>query len=372
MKTYHKFYQILDVSLSLISDSQEFLTLFNRDYGWFETAQSNGGQELSILVRLHGNGKDLLVRIHEFSFTFEDHPAPACLAYQRVLAAIFEEVRDFMVLHAGVVAEDDRAFALAGPPGIGKSTLVVELLEKGFTLLSDDFCPIHLKTGLVYPFPRSLWISPNSGELDHLHAGPRENISIRANKTFVPPAELACPVAVQPSQLHCIVCLTTVSKSDLYIQLEIELKIGEEDDFLSELRQLGGVAVSRVSPQAPYWRIQYPCKERITGTIRALLKKHKQNIWNVHQIECGSPDFNQEPQLTPISKHEAAFHLMRNLKQQIPSDVETTGALCSPSGLFIKLNELLQKTSCYTLSVGYLQTTRDLLIDLWNRMPDSQ
>lgn len=41
-------------------------------------------------------------------------------------------------LHASCVAKDGRAVLLAGPSGSGKSDLALRLLDRGFTLVSDD------------------------------------------------------------------------------------------------------------------------------------------------------------------------------------------------------------------------------------------
>ena len=41
-------------------------------------------------------------------------------------------------LHASCVAKDGRAVLLGGPSGSGKSDLALRLLDRGFTLVSDD------------------------------------------------------------------------------------------------------------------------------------------------------------------------------------------------------------------------------------------
>ena len=41
-------------------------------------------------------------------------------------------------LHASCVARDGRAVLIAGPSGSGKSDLSLRLLDRGFTLVSDD------------------------------------------------------------------------------------------------------------------------------------------------------------------------------------------------------------------------------------------
>ena len=42
------------------------------------------------------------------------------------------------IVHASTVARDGRAVLISGPSGSGKSDLALRLLDRGFTLVSDD------------------------------------------------------------------------------------------------------------------------------------------------------------------------------------------------------------------------------------------
>jgi hypothetical protein len=88
--------------------------------------------------------------------------SPADVA-ARIFEALLDRVSGFAVLHAGAVAHAGRAWLLAGPSGAGKTTLALALLERGFPLLSDDFAPLELATGLVHPFPKSLGVREGPG-----------------------------------------------------------------------------------------------------------------------------------------------------------------------------------------------------------------
>jgi HprK-related kinase B len=46
--------------------------------------------------------------------------------------------RGYVLLHASAVSRNGRAAALAGPPGVGKSTAALHLVEAGFRFLSND------------------------------------------------------------------------------------------------------------------------------------------------------------------------------------------------------------------------------------------
>jgi hypothetical protein len=63
------------------------------------------------------------------------------------------------------------------------------------------------------------------------------------------------------------------------------------------------------------WRIRYPAGQGLTPKIRELLVRHEQHIWNVYRVDRTHPDFERDPVPTPIATHEAAFRVLRDLKQ---------------------------------------------------------
>lgn len=67
-----------------------------------------------------------------------------------------------VVIHAAVAAKNDGAVLLVGPNGVGKTTLVLEMLRRGWAYLSDDLAPIGPE-GSVLPFPKPLGIRGDPG-----------------------------------------------------------------------------------------------------------------------------------------------------------------------------------------------------------------
>jgi hypothetical protein len=63
---------------------------------------------------------------------------------------------DLYFVHAAAVALAGGVGVLAAPPGTGKSTLTVALLERGFTYLSDELAPIDIRRRLVHPYAHAV------------------------------------------------------------------------------------------------------------------------------------------------------------------------------------------------------------------------
>jgi hypothetical protein len=71
-------------------------------------------------------------------------------------AEVSKQVQDLVLLHAGAVARGGDALVLPARMGVGKSTLVLALLQRGFGYLSDELGAIDPVTGRVYPFEKRI------------------------------------------------------------------------------------------------------------------------------------------------------------------------------------------------------------------------
>lgn len=70
--------------------------------------------------------------------------------------------KNYLILHAAVVAKQNKAVIFPAPPGSGKSTLTAYLSLAGWRLLSDEMAIIDLHTGELIPFVRPICLKNNS------------------------------------------------------------------------------------------------------------------------------------------------------------------------------------------------------------------
>jgi HprK-related kinase A len=78
---------------------------------------------------------------------------------------IGSHAHQYLVVHAAVVARDDRAVVLPAPPGSGKSTLCAALIHRGWRLLSDELALISLADGTLSPLVRPVSLKNQSIDL---------------------------------------------------------------------------------------------------------------------------------------------------------------------------------------------------------------
>jgi len=128
------------------------------------------------------------------------------------LAALLYQ-RGILALHAAAVADGQGAVLLAGDSGAGKSALLAALLQRGWSLLSDDLAVVDLdeeERAIVRPtFPEvALWPDALGKLATDLDLLPRYD----ANRYLLP---LPDQLAVESKPLRAIYWLGVQSKDDI-------------------------------------------------------------------------------------------------------------------------------------------------------------
>ena len=96
-------------------------------------------------LRIDGRGETVRLMLDEASDLND--------AGEMLIATVFSCVltqRGLTCLHASVVAIEDRAIALIGAKGAGKSTLALALARRGGRLVSDDVAAVSLDDGICW------------------------------------------------------------------------------------------------------------------------------------------------------------------------------------------------------------------------------
>jgi len=351
METTH--YHILNLNVSIESDSKDLLDRFDQDYGWFRIPSLNGNGPLTFSLHISSAKIPAAITTRVFNRqspivnrqSLMGHPSPVSYALQQIVRTLFAELTDFIVLHAGVLERDGQVLILSGPPGVGKSTLTLALLEQGFRFLSDDFCPIERRTGLVHPFPRSVWV------VDAEHKG--SSPGGRPGKRCILPDELPGSVCPSPCRPKWLVCIDPgQEKRDIH--LEAGLKEEGAAAFVRDMGRIKGVTVARSRPDFAEWHIHYPAGDGVSLRVREVIDRHRDAIWNLYRSDRVCPDFAGMPKLHPLSTHEAAFGLIAEMKQDpigMTGDIDKKVKL---GGLVMELAELLASVGSYRMTPGRL------------------
>jgi len=72
--------------------------------------------------------------------------------------SLYLHLKEYLFLHAGALAKNNKAVLLPGPSESGKSTLTLGLLNYGYQYLTDEVVVIDLSDVRVLPFQRPIYI----------------------------------------------------------------------------------------------------------------------------------------------------------------------------------------------------------------------
>ncbi len=128
------------------------------------------GDTLKFIIQ---NGRDIVLDQHSRAET----SVIETFLFSVVAGSILHQ-RGMLALHASCVMIGDKAIALAGVSGRGKSTLAGALSMQGHAVVTDDICPITFRenAALVIPGPARVRLWPDAAQMlglsqDHLAIG---------------------------------------------------------------------------------------------------------------------------------------------------------------------------------------------------------
>ena len=156
----------LDCSVNLVANNIKKL------YPHYILEKNNSPNDYYIAVK-PGNGIRRCIRpqvVFEHDGDAPFKPVPANHAYASfewgVNYVVSNFAQDYLSIHSGVVAKNDKAFIFPAPPGSGKSTLTTYLMaQPGWRLLSDEMSLLIPETRKVMPLIKPVCLKNNSIDL---------------------------------------------------------------------------------------------------------------------------------------------------------------------------------------------------------------
>lgn len=182
--------------------------------------------------------------------------------------------RRHLLLHAAVVARDDRAILMSGVSGAGKSTLSLMLSQRGWRFLGDEFAMIDPDTGWAHPFPRPVSLKNESLALipEGCRVGPLLVGTPKGDVRHVAPPASAIAAMAAPARPALLVFLRFGFPAALsgLAPTETFVRLTQASTNYVAMGEAGFRTLTRLRAEVPAVALDYPDGEAGVAAIEAL------------------------------------------------------------------------------------------------------
>ncbi|MCF6155446.1 MAG: hypothetical protein E3K36_09370 [Candidatus Brocadia sp.] len=291
-------------------------------------------------------------------------------AYENILISIITRIRSHFLIHAGVVSYAGAGIILAADAMHGKTTLVLELIRRGFRFLSDEFAALGRNDRFVYPFPRSLRVRRGTLEL----AGfPSEaaGAPLWLGKLILDIEEIQPNCLGKVSSINHIIILKDPAEGEedtgVNSRKELSIYVDRLDDtFLATVSQIEGVTDVQTGNSSiyPMLKLHAIRTTPVLTQIEALCRDHRILVLDIIKGTKRRPAFQAPARLKEIPKSQAVMELLSRFQAGYRSELLKDEFGGSSTRLFMELSSAIAHANCYQLSVGPLQEMADLVCGL--------
>jgi hypothetical protein len=290
--------------------------------------------------------------------------------YDGVLNAIVAGVQSHFLIHAGVVSHNGQGIILVADSSHGKTTLVLELVRRGFKFLSDEMAALGRADRRVHPFPRSLRIRPDTLEL----AGFPE-VAVGAptwlGKLLLDIEEIQPNSMGQAAAISHIVILRDPNEPDPEQPGGPERELGVlvdrlDESLLAAVRQIEGVTEVRPTVERGYPTLRLRAAHRMSvlSQVEALCQEQQILVLDINKRAERQPTFEVPARLEAIPNSQAVMELLRRFQGGHKSALLQDEFGGSSTRLFVELAALVSQANCHQLFVGPLHEMADLVCRL--------
>jgi len=395
--------RFFDLDASIQSDSRSYIDLFGRMYRrfWVDGTPTPAQRAAYFVVLTQSDnewGQPVMFLDGEIR-PLSDPKLLEGYTYDGVLNAIVAGVRSHFLIHAGVVSYGGQGVILAADSGHGKTTLVLELVRRGFKFLSDEMAALGRADRLVYPFPRSLRVRPDTlervGFPEAAVGAPRWLGKLILDVEEIQPGSLG-----QAARISYIVIMRDpaevehpqpddrgstdsrfrhFSREERHVSHEEARPIAGErerelgilvdrldENLLAAVCQIEGVTAVRPTVERGYpafW-VRAIHRMRVLSRIEALCQERGILVLDISKRYERQPTFECPARLEPIPRSQAVMELLRRFQGGHRSALLREEFGGSSTRLFMELAALVGAADCYQLFVGPLEEMADLICGL--------
>ena len=275
-----------------------------------------------------------------------------------VFEAVLDSVRGQLLFHAGVISAGERGMLICGPPGFGKTSLVLRLVQAGFGFLSDDYAPVALESGWVSPFPRSLGIVAASRKARRLpQEVPRSHRLLHDDKWLVDPEGIPGLRLAGPCRPEVVLLLgpperEVGSGANRY---EISVAPDRVEDLLQRLPEITLRPQRRVAgSRGKVFRFMLPPGMDLSARLQTWAHANRPSIYSLRRLFHRTGVFRPPLRVNPVAPRDGLIEVLGDLQNRRPGSVGSGPSGASASQLLMQTAALLGRASFYRFLGGSL------------------
>lgn len=354
-------FSILDVGIA-VSAPDKLLQPIASAYRRFQVQNPPPG---TILIEYRSGDPDRL-QIGDKQVPIASKVNATVQLYQHFLITLFDRVEAYAVLH-GAALTDRRGdvFLLSGPSGHGKSSLSLELAQRGHGFLGDDYAPLDLDRGEIRPYPRAVALKPEgTAPIPEAFRIAAQDSSVDRlfEKTLVDVGQVLgeSHLVRDPAPLRNVFILSDRIEDDDPEEdtVHVTLHSAEADRVEAELTSIAGVEIlQREEYDETRALVLSRASDALSGKALARLLARDSAIVLSYRGTGAPPDFSREPAMVSISRTQTSMALCREMLNRRDGGRLLACFDDDPTALFVAVAAALRGTDCWRLAVGRFDET---------------
>lgn len=364
---FHDAYRFFDLSFVVRSDSPQALAPFRDKYSRFRLDRPDEAEATYYVIAGDSPLGRPAVVVDDRTYLVDDPNILVAYAYTSIVNSVYARIRSHFLIHGAAVSLDDQAIILPAYSGYGKTTLVMELVRRGFQFLSDDIAAINRSNRLTDPFPRSLGIREGTLALcggivlDHQRFLP----SIDGGRIRILDIEHVRGGSIGEACPGGYLIVLTTSSEENGADRWLHVTLNRVDDALVvDLRRIAGLQDVVVLRDGRFPVLKIKRDRAVRTQIEETCYEHGALVFDMAKRDTQFPDFGASPRLEAISKTEAVMELIRRFRGGPRSAILRHEYQGNGLGMFVDLLDIVADMRCYRLTVGRLDEMAGLICRL--------
>lgn len=352
-------FRFADVGFHIFSDNKAYIDAFKKIYEAFVVQNLDADACAYYILDTCNFCIESCVVIEDTLYELPTGERFISIAEVLIFQRVIDNIRNCLLIHAGVVKKNDNGYIVYAHSGFGKTTFVLSLVLRGYTFLSDEYCPIKADSLIIEPFNRRVGIKKNSPFVESALYHAKDTICFDDKyyvgcNDLIPKAKLG-----GPCRAKFFIMLSDEAHDAIEHETLQKIKIVLFDDnqgIIKKLCQYKGIRVleRHVYDHFTEYILVMPRYGMLTGILHRIIKEYERCIWFVTPLYEHKTDFSNTPQLKEMKKSEAAFEILSNLANRSPSSALLENHDQKHQHLLMKIGSFLKDVECYRLTTGNL------------------